>query len=69
MTAQIHTLPVPLRVVETAPEPSIPVELDGTRVLVRGRIYRTFMGQTAAARVASALMTLEAYGLLDTVRA
>ena len=44
------------------------VELDGTRVLVRGRLFRTFCTLSNAARVASALLTLEAFGLLDAVR-
>lgn len=49
-------------------EAVLPVELDGNRVLIRGQAYRTFTSVSNAARVASALMTLEALDLLDTVR-
>jgi hypothetical protein len=43
------------------------VEIDGNRVLIRGRLFHTFMSVSNAARVASALTTLEAFGLLDCV--
>jgi hypothetical protein len=45
------------------------VEIDGNRVLIRGRLFHTFMSVSNAARVASALTTLEAFGLLDCVGA
>jgi hypothetical protein len=47
-------------------EPSV-VEIDGGRVLIRGRLFHTFMSVSNAARVASALTTLDAFGLLDRV--
>lgn len=50
------------------PEAALPVEMDHGRVLIRGRRYATFVSETNAARCASALMTLEALGLLDTVK-
>jgi hypothetical protein len=40
------------------------VDLDGCQVWLRGRLFRTFMSETNAARVASALMTLEALDCL-----
>jgi hypothetical protein len=67
---------MPLRVIEQSPcgrhdfpqddEPSV-VEIDGGRVLIRGRLFHTFMSVSNAARVASALTTLDAFGLLDRV--
>jgi hypothetical protein len=75
----VHTLPVrpALRVVPQAPageygypEPAehARVEIDHGRILIKGQRYATFTGETAAARVAAALMTLDAYGLLETVQ-
>lgn len=66
--ADIFTLPSRARPRPVESPPVLPVELDGNRVLIRGQRYHTTVGETAAARIASALMTLEAYGLLDTVR-
>jgi hypothetical protein len=40
------------------------VDLDGNRVFLRGRLFKTFCSETNAARVASALMTLEALDCL-----
>jgi hypothetical protein len=54
----------PLFIVETSPagrhdfpEP-LTIEVDGHRVLIRGRLYRTCMTQSNAARVAAALQVL-----------
>lgn len=50
----IHPFPTRLR------EP--PVDLDGNRVLIRGRIYRTFNCGSNAIRVAAALQVLADLG-------
>lgn len=58
-------IPFPL---DKRPTVDVSACLDGTRVWVHGRRFADFPTITAAARVASALMTLENYGLLDCIR-
>ena len=50
------------------PVAALPVDQDGTRVLINGRLFHAFMGETGATRVAEALGVLAEYGLLGRVR-
>lgn len=70
MTASILPFPTPLRVLEQAPAgrhgPAF-IDQDGGRVTVNGRLWKAFVSESNAARVAEALSILASLDALSPV--